>query len=186
MIKYAITGNIACGKSTAEKILTEAGFKTADSDEIAHNLLDCNEVKIAFADYDVFEAGKISRQKLGRLVFKNNELKNKLEQILHPKIRAEIIKFFTKNQPEKAVFVSVPLLFEAGMENMFDRVIMLYADDEIRLQRLIIRNGYDENYAKIRMSCQMPQDIKAEKSDIVIYNNSTVEELKKQILTSIG
>ena len=185
MIKYAITGNIACGKSTAEKILSDNGYKVTDSDIIAHGLLDCEEIHTAFKDFDVFDDKKISREKLGRLVFKNEELKKRLEKIIHPKIRSEILNFFDQNNTEKKLFISIPLLFETNMEDLFDKIIMIYTDDEIRLQRLISRNGYTEEYAKIRMSCQMNQDEKAQKSDIVIYNNSTFEELKKQILMSV-
>jgi len=185
MIKYAITGNIACGKSTAEKILSDNGFKVIDTDEIGHKMLDCEEIHNAFKNFEVFENNKISREKLGRLVFNNSELKKRLEKIIHPKIRSEIISFFGQNKNEKYLFVSIPLVFETGMEDLFDKIIMIYADDEIRLNRLIKRNGYTEEYAKTRMSCQMNQNEKAQKSDIVIYNNSSAEELKQQILKII-
>lgn len=186
MIKVAITGNIASGKSSVEKILKNKGYKVIDTDEIAHSLLDCEEIHQAFAEFNVFEKGKISRQKLGQLVFSNIDLKQKLEKIIHPKIRTELENFFKINSNEKYVFVGIPLLFEAKMEDMFDKIVLIYADDNIRLKRLILRNGYSNEYAQQRMTCQLSQDIKATKSDIVIYNNTTLEELEAQITNLIG
>ncbi len=185
MIKYAIVGNIASGKSTVEKLLQDKGYIVADSDIFAHDLLNNNQdVVNAFKDYDIFENNKISRKKLGTIVFKNPELRKKLENIIHPQVKLEIEKFFIKHQNEKCVFVSVPLLFECNMENMFDKIIFIYTDDNIRLERLMKRNNFTAQEAKLRMDSQTNQDEKAHKSDIIIYNNSTVDELAKQLFTS--
>lgn len=185
MIKVAITGNIASGKSTVEKILKNYGYPVIDTDKVAHNLLECDEVENTFKDFDVFENGKISREKLGKIVFNNLILKKKLEDILYPKIRENLLNFFEIKKNEKFVFVGIPLVFEANMEDLFDKIVMIYTDDNIRLARLISRNGYDYEYAQKRMDCQLNQDEKAQKSDVVIYNNSTIEELEKQVLTLI-
>ena len=187
MIKYALVGNIASGKSTAEKFLKNNGYAVADSDEIAHDLLDDNQSVIeVFKDYDILENNKISRKKLGQTVFSSTELKRKLEDILHPLIKKEINEFFKLHENEESVFVSVPLLFEANMETMFDKIIFIYTDDNIRLKRLIQRNNLTEKEAKLRMDSQMNQQDKVKKSDIVIYNNSTIEEFEKQISTLFG
>ena len=106
MAKIAITGNIASGKSVVESFLKARGFEVFDTDKIAHQfLLSLEEVKNAFAEFDVFEDGQISRKKLGALVFRNKELLLCLESIIHPKIKDFII-----NLPD-GVFVSVPQLF---------------------------------------------------------------------------
>ncbi len=87
MIKYGITGNIASGKSTVENIIKMRGYSVLDTDVVAHEFLNCDEVKELFKNYDVFNDGKISRTKLGQLVFSEKELLKELERIIHPKVR---------------------------------------------------------------------------------------------------
>lgn len=186
MKKIAIVGNIACGKSLAEKFLSEHGYFVADSDKIAHEiLLTEGKIKQEFKNYDVFENGEISRNKLGKIIFADKDLKAKLENIMHPVIRSRIEDIFDKNKNEKYIFVSVPLLFEAGMQGMFDKIIFIYADDGIRLKRLVERNGYSVDYALNRMNCQQSQDEKIQMADYVIYNNSSVENLEQQLFKII-
>lgn len=184
MIKYAITGNIASGKSEVEKILSEMGYKIFDTDKAGHNLLNENSQKIIeqFRNFDICdENGKISRKKLGKVVFYDEKLKKILENILHPQIRTKISEFYEQNKNEEKVFVSIPLLFESGMTDLFDKIIFIYTNDRIRLERLILRDNYNEEYAKIRMNSQISQDEKVKKSDIVIYNNSSLEDLESEI-----
>ncbi len=185
MIKYAITGNIASGKSSAEKILKSMGYKVLDTDYVAHTLLDesFEEIIKIFKEYDILEENKkeISRTKLGNIVFSDIKLKKQLENIIHPKVKKEIEKFFANNITEDKVFVSIPQLFESDSEKMFDKIILIYANDNIRLKRLIQRNNYTEEYAKLRLKSQISQDKKVEKSDIVIYNNSSIENFEQTI-----
>lgn len=186
MLKVAIAGNIASGKSAVENILKMKGFSIADTDEFAHDLLEDNSsVLNAFAGYDILDKGKISRKKLGKVVFYDKNLKTMLENILHPQIRDKINEFFNLHSVEDIVFVSIPLLFEAGMDDLFDKILFIYADDEIRLLRLIKRNNYTIEYAKTRMNAQLSQEEKVQKADWVIYNNSSLDDLEAQIITLV-
>ena len=180
MLKFALTGNIASGKSTVQKILENKGFKVFDTDKAAHELLEeLPGIKIAFPE--TVENGKISREKLGRLIFGNDLLKNKLESIIHPEIRQKITEFFAKNQDEKICFVAIPLLFEAGMSDLFDKALLIYTDDVIREERLISRNQYSLQYARLRMNAQISQEEKKHLCDYVIFNNGTVKELENAV-----
>ena len=182
MIKVALVGNIASGKSTVEEILQQFGYK------VCHKLLENNsEIVEAFSSYNILDENQnISREKLGKIVFSNPKLKTKLESILHPQIRKEILKFFEINKSQKIVFVAIPLLFEANMQDLFDKILFVYTNDEIRLKRLIARNNYTKEYAQIRLNSQLSQDEKVKKSDYVIYNNSTKDDLKKEVVKVFG
>lgn len=187
MKKIAITGNIASGKSQVEKELISLGYKVADTDKINHEILEndkitIQEIKNAFSDCDILdEQGKLSREKIGKIVFSDKEKKQILEGILHKKIYEKLEAFYEKNKDEKLVFISIPLLFEAKQEDKFDKIVFISANEELRLKRLIERNNYDIEYAKKRISAQEKEQIKIEKSDFVIYNNSDLSNLKNQI-----
>ena len=186
MIKVALTGNIASGKSQVEKILLSMGYKTADTDKINHFLLASDvsvikEIKETFADDDILdEDNNISREKLGKIVFSSDLKKVKLEKILHKRIFDKVNEFFEKNKDEKIVFVSIPLLFETKQEGNFDKILFVSADENIRLKRLMQRNNYSEKYAKIRIASQEKETEKIKKSDYVIYNNSDLVNLRTQ------
>lgn len=180
MLKIALTGNIASGKSVVQKILENKGIKVLDTDKAAHELLEeLDEIKAVFPD--CVENGKISRDMLGKIVFNNYESKAKLESIIHPEIKKKIEAFFDKNACEKFVFVAIPLLFEADMSYLFDKALLIYTDDTLREERLISRNHYSVEYAKLRMQSQISQDEKKHLCDYVIFNNGTLSELEHSV-----
>lgn len=183
MISIAIVGNIASGKSTVENVLREKGYKVFDSDIIAHEVLDDLSEKIleAFKDYDISENGRISRQKLGALVFNDKNLKEKLENIVHPEIKDRLKKIFEENNLEKYIFVSIPLLFEVGWRNLFDKILFIYTEDKIRLNRLMQRNNFTKDEALARIKSQLPQEEKVKVSDFIINNNHSIDVLQKYI-----
>lgn len=182
MIKVAITGNIASGKSKVGEIISDLGYKVYDADKIAHEILySSNEVLEAFKNFDILENGKISRVKLGNIVFNNKRMKQKLEDIIHPQIRENIKEIFKTNQNEQYVFVGIPLLFEANMQDLFDKIVLVYCDDEIRKTRLMKRNNLTTEQAIARINSQKSQDEKINLVDYVIKNETTIEVLREQV-----
>ena len=183
MIKIALTGNIASGKSTVQGILEKKGYKVFDTDDAAHILLDTiPEIREVFKCNDIFNSdGLINRGKLGRIVFSAPELKQKLENIMHPAIKNKILEFFEQNKSERAVFVGIPLLFESDMRDIFDKAVLIYTDDFTRKERLILRNNYSPEYAAARMEAQMPQDEKKLLCDDIIFNNGSLSDLEKSV-----
>lgn len=192
MLKVAITGNIASGKSEVEKILRKKFFEVLDTDTVAHDLLRDEKIKKTicetFAGFDILENKEISRSKLGKIVFEDKNLREKLEGILHPLIKQEIERFFNQQQEsgKRIAFVSVPLLFEVHFENLFDKIILVYANDEIRLKRLMERNDLTPEHAQNRIDIQMNQEDKKALSDFVIYNNGSLESLNEDTTKLIG
>ncbi len=162
MLKIAITGNIASGKSEVEKTIAQY-FPVYDADKIAHKFL-----------------GNVDRRALGEKVFSDPIARKKLEEYIHPKVKDEILKIFSESK-DKCVFVSIPLLFETGFDKLFDKIIFVQCDDELRLKRLMKRNNFTKKQALKRMNSQLPQDEKIKKSDFVIHNNSSKEELSVQV-----
>ena len=182
MLKIGLTGNIASGKSTVEDFIKSSGFQVFDTDKIAHSILEkSEEVKTEFKNYDILSEQKIDRKKLAKIVFSNKELMQKLEKIIHPKVRAEIISIFKRFQTEKAIFITVPQLFEAGFEDLFDKIILVTAPRELRLKRLMKRNNLTKQEAELRLKAQIDEEIKIPKSDFIIENNSNQENLSTQI-----
>lgn len=183
MIKYAITGNIASGKTTVEEFFIKNGYEVLDTDKVAHDLLDNDAYETVLKAFgkEILTGNKIDRIKLGKIVFEDAEKRKILEDIIHPLVKKEILSYFEEKKEEKAVFVAVPLLFEANMETLFDKIILIVADDETRLERLVEKRGLTRNDALRRIKSQLSQFAKFEDSDYVFHNNAELENLENQV-----
>ena len=183
----ALTGGISTGKSTVCNLFKLHGFLTIDADVIAHRLLDENSNKIAtmFGEQYV-ENGKVLRKELGKIIFSNEENKLKLEALLHPLIKEEIIKesriFESQNKP---CFVDIPLFFEK-MNYPISKSLVIYTPKEIQIQRLMKRDNIDENEAKLKISNQMDIEEKRKLADMVIDNSQNLKHLQNEVERIIG
>ena len=186
MLKVGLTGNIASGKSIVQSYMEKKGIPVIDADWICHRLMEENEEVIEkvtklFEGQDIFlEDGRLGRHKIGLIVFSDPEKMEALEEILHPLVEEKIKQFFDENE-EEVVVASVPLLFEANMQNMFDRTILVCADKKIRLQRLMTRRGYPLEHAIERINAQVSQEEKRNMADFIIENNGTMDELSMKV-----
>ena len=185
MLKIALTGNIASGKSEVEKILLKKGYRVFDTDEIAHKILETSDVVIkSFEKFNIITDNKIDRKKLGKLVFSDKKELKRLEEIVHPLVRDELLSIFSIECD--VVFVSVPQLFEAKFEELFDKIICITSNEEKRLVRLMKRNNLTKDEAIIRIKSQLPDDYKVRKSDYVLENNDSIESLENKLNLILG
>lgn len=182
--KIGLTGGIATGKSTVSAYLKSQGFIVLDSDQFAHEAYTDSKVfeklKKAFPTC-IYEEKKVDRNKLGELVFSKENEKTKLEEIIHPYVKQRLHQGIRLNENEKVVFLDIPLLFEAHMEDFCDEIWVVALSFEEQLERLKKRNGLTQEAALVRMNSQWPLSKKIAKSDVVIDNNGTLEELYHQI-----
>ena len=182
---YVITGSIASGKSTVVNLLKERGFSVIDADLIAHEQLEIckGEIVREFGEQILDEAGKIERKKLGAIVFREPKKLKNLEQILHPKIKAEI--FFIASQLEslgQVYFVDIPLFFEKKERYAeFKNVAVIYAPKELLLSRLMSRNALSLEEAKARVELQMDIEQKKKMAKFVIDNSNDRENLELEL-----
>lgn len=185
MKKIAITGNIGAGKSSVEKILESKGFSVIDADKVVKELQTkdfvvkkLNEITgLNVWDYTLPE----SRKMLAAKIFGNKVLKAKVENFLHPLVKDELLKFANEHARESIVFLSVPLLFEAGFTDIADEILFVDADENIRKERLLKSRDMSENEVARRIKSQMRSKEKISKSDYAIKNNGTIDELHKQV-----
>jgi len=177
----ALTGGIATGKSTVASLLALNGMRVIDADSISHEILDASSdwVRKTFGDEFVNDS-KVDRAKLGNLIFSNKEAKKKLEQFLHPKIRAEIEKKSIKQDSFKFPYlIDIPLFFENGGYDIKDSVVV-YAPPEIQLERFMKRNGYSKEESLRRIESQMPIDEKKKRATWVIDNSKDLKHLQRE------
>ena len=183
-LNIGITGSIACGKSTVSNYLREKGYTIIDADKLGHIALTSDEVKEKLKNsfgYIILENNEISREKLGKLVFGNNENLKVLNSIVHPYIRKIILQLQEKHRDERLVFLDIALLFEAGFEDLVEKIIVVHIDEKIQLARLMSRNALSKEQAMFRIESQMSSNDKSKLGDYVINNSNTKEETYRQI-----
>ena len=185
-----LTGGIAAGKSEALRALERAGAATLSSDDVVRELLTTGDVRDALVDRfgdAVAPGGEVDRAAVADVVFSDPEKRAWLEGLLWPRVGERIAAW--RDQLEhadprpRAAVVEVPLLFESGMEAVFDRTIAVVADESVRSGRAGARGHrrVDE-----RTSRQLSQEEKAQRADIVVRNDGTLEDLQRALSSALG
>lgn len=185
----AITGTIGSGKSTVVSILREMGVFTVSADELAREVVEKGsrglaEVVGEFGTEILKKDATLDRKKLGRIIFKDKSKRKRLEAILHPLIQERARNIFEGaiNQNESLMVYEVPLLFEAALHQKgFKRIIVVSANDEVCLKRVMQRDNLSEEEARARLLSQWSIEEKKRLADIVIDNSGSIEELKERV-----
>ena len=183
-MNIGITGSIACGKSTVSDYLITKGYTIIDADKLGHVALTSNDVKRKLAEKfgeNILENNEINREKLGKIVFGNDDNLKILNSIIHPKIKELILKLQEEHKDEDLVFLDIALLYEANFVDLVEKVVVVYADEEVQLERLMTRNSLTKEEALIRIGSQMSAHQKASLGDFVINNSYSKEDTFQQI-----
>lgn len=182
-----LTGAIASGKSTVLTELEKLGVPTLSSDAAVHAIYEDEEVARLVAERfgeGVLTGGKVDRDALAEEVFTEPEARVWLEQLIWPRVGAKIFEFRELHEsadpPPRAIVVEVPLLFESGMDQAFDRTVAVTAPDDVRRARAEAR-GTGVSELEAREARQMSSAEKAARADYVIENDGTVESLAERL-----
>lgn len=184
-----ITGGIASGKSNVCSVVSSLGYPVIDCDSITMELSvpDAPIYKAIvqrFGKEYLLDDGSLNRKKLGKLIFNNSAAKLVLNQATHP-IIVEEIKKRIKEISDGLIFVEIPLLYEAKLEYLCDKVICVFLNKKQQVIRLMSREGIDEDYALSKIHSQMDLYMKKELADYVINSQGSFEETKEQVICLI-
>jgi dephospho-CoA kinase len=173
-----LTGNIASGKSSVGSVLSAHGFHVIEADRIGWELLANPDVKkrIVSSFKNVQTDEEIDRKKLGDIVFSNGANLKILNGIIHLPLLKEL-KHRIRKSDEAITIVNAALIFEWRIEDWFDRIILVICDEEKKIERLE-KKGLTQEQALHRINSQIPESEKVQKSDFVIENNGTLQELR--------
>ena len=184
-----LTGGIATGKSTVSTMLAHLGCRVIDADQLAREVVAPGQpahaaIVAEFGPEVLQPDGYIDRKRLGAIVFADPERRKRLEQIIHPAVRARqqrILSTLEEEEHTGLVIWDVPLLYETGGADQVDRVVVVFADEATELARLVGRDGAGEADARARIRSQMPVAEKASRAHHVIDNSGTRAETERQV-----
>lgn len=183
-----LTGSIATGKSTVSLMFDDFNIPVIDADKVAREVVKPGELAykqiVDQFGQQILRADKtLNRQMLGEIVFADEAKRDQLNKIVHPAVREKMIEKRDAYLQAKApcVVLDIPLLYENNLTHLVDKTIVVYADEDVQLQRLMERNEYTEQEAIQRIQAQIPVKEKAKKADAVIDNNGSKYKTYKQL-----
>ncbi|GJI58842.1 dephospho-CoA kinase [Bacillus altitudinis] len=183
-----LTGGIASGKSTVSQMIKEKGIRVVDADIIAKEAVSkgapaLHQIVQTFGEEVLLPNGELNRQQLGAIIFSDEEKRKKLNAIVHPEVRKEMLKQRDEGVSNQETFVvlDIPLLFESKLEGLVDRIIVVYTTPDLQLSRLMNRNDLSEEEALNRIHSQQPLEEKCQKADRVIENTKDLAFMRKQL-----
>ncbi len=184
-----ITGGIASGKTTVMRILGGGGVPTVSSDDLAHESIRrgrpaYQSILRQFGRGILDSNGQISRRRLGKIVFAVPKKRKTLEKIIHPWVIKGLKAFITRH-PKGVVALDIPLLFEARLKGLVNKVVVVYCTRAQQIKRLRRRMGLSHHEALDRLRTQMPLGQKCQRADIVLQNTGTFLHLRRQVVSRL-
>jgi dephospho-CoA kinase len=184
MIRIGISGGIAAGKSLLVRLLRERGFTVHEADRLGHGLLQLPELiaslVASFGDGILESNGSIDRSRLGAIVFADPKARERLNALVFPYLHQMIRQVLSKGQ-EKVVFLEAALIHDWGIEADFDEVWLVWADDTVRISRIVSRDGLSREEARLRLDAQLPQAVTRKRADRLFENNGSAGLLEAEL-----
>ncbi|KAI6185349.1 hypothetical protein M3Y98_00013100 [Aphelenchoides besseyi] len=190
MFIVGLTGGIASGKSTVSKFFQNHNIRLIDSDTIAREVVlpgtsTYQQLRNEFGSeyFDDKNEGKLLREKLGELIFRDAEKRRKLNAITHPAIRRQLVIRTLQSllQFEPFVVIDIPLLFESKLERFFQKIVVVHCSNEKQIERLCKRDGITVEQAQARINAQLSSEYKIQRATFAIDNNGSLEDLQVQL-----
>ncbi|OQY09580.1 MAG: dephospho-CoA kinase [Fusobacteriia bacterium 4572_132] len=182
-----LTGGIATGKSTVSKMMEEKyNVKVIDVDEVGKKVMSQKSILKKLSESfeeNIIKNGELDRKKMREIVFNNNQKRAELNKITHTAILEETDRIIEeyKKVGNEIIIVDMPLLFEVGYDKKVDKVILVYCKKDIEIKRLMNRDEILKEDALKMINSQMDLEEKQKRADIVIKNNTNLEDLENEI-----
>jgi dephospho-CoA kinase len=192
MIRIALTGSIGMGKSTVAKMFERAGVPVFDADAVVHRLQAPGGglvEKIGELFPGCVRCGTLDRECLAEIVLADRDKLAALERIVHPAVREARDEFVAQHKGAPVLLFEIPLLFETGGENDFDKIVVVSAPADVQRSRVLERNGMSLAKLKSILDRQMPDAEKRRRADFVVDTGtdlSTTESQVREILACLG
>jgi len=185
VLNIGLTGGIGSGKSTVSALLAERGAVIVDADRIAREVVEPGTPGLAavvaeFGESVVGPDGGLDRPALAAVVFADPEARARLDGIVHPLVRARAAEVVAAAPPDAVLVHDIPLLVETGQAGRYELVLVVQADLDTRVARLVAR-GMTEDDARARIAAQATDEQRAAVADVVLDNSGTREELAAQV-----
>ena len=188
MLLIGLTGNIASGKSEVARIFADLGATVIDADELSREAVQpgspaLRAIVARWGDRMLNADGTLNRSALRSIVFSKEEDRRALNEIVHPEVKRlrDLLISEARARGDEVVVSAIPLLFEAGLEKEFDRIILVDAPDDVRLSRLVHRRGLSEAEARRMMDSQLPASEKRSRAHVVIENDHDLKALRRAV-----
>jgi dephospho-CoA kinase len=186
MLRVGLTGGIGSGKSTVGTLLAEHGAVVIDADRLAREVVAAGTpgleaVVDAFGTAVLTPAGELDRSAMGRLVFADPAARTRLEQVIHPRVRARAAEIEAAAPPDAVIVHDIPLLVETGQADGFDVVVVVDAPLDAQLARLAAERGMTGQEARSRIEAQATRAERLAVADHVVVNDSTPQRLRESV-----
>jgi dephospho-CoA kinase len=188
MLKVGLTGSIAVGKTFVVAVFRDLGCRVLDADQVARDVVapgtdGLSQIVATFGEEVLNRDGSLDRARLGRIVFADNEKRLVLNSIVHPLVidqQDRWIRECEAEDPDGIAIIDAALMIESGGYRRFDKLIVVWCDPDLQLQRLMSRDGLDRTDAEKRIASQMSQDEKKRHADFLIDTSNGFEDTIRQ------